>query len=112
MGCEGLLEESSQVRTACPWVWGAPRLLEGRGLEAAWRLPQEATPTAFGLAEMRSSTFTGEALSLASSAVPVGWTGAVWTLPCTATVMQTSHSGEGTGGQGSQDSLGPAERQG
>lgn len=78
--------------------------MEGQGLEAAWRLPQEATPTAFGLAEMRSSTFTGEAPSLGSSAVPVGWTGAVWTLPYTATVMPTSHSGEGTGGQDFQDS--------
>lgn len=73
--------------------------MEGQGLEAAWRLPQEATPTAFGLAEMRSSTFTGEVPSLGSSAVPVGWTGAVWTLPYTATVMPTSHSGEGQEGR-------------
>lgn len=80
--------------------------MEGQGLEAAWHLPQEATPTAFGLAEMRSSTFTGEALSLGSNAVPVDWTGAVWTLPCTAIVMPTSHSGEGTGGRGFQDSRG------
>lgn len=78
--------------------------MEGQGLEAAWRLPQEATPTAFGLAGMRSSTSIGEARSLGSSAVPVGWTGAVWTLPCTATVMPTSRSGEGTGGQDFQDS--------
>lgn len=57
-------------------------------------LPQEATPTAFGLAEMRSSISTGEALSLGSSAALVGWTRAVWTLHCTATVMLTSRSGE------------------
>jgi hypothetical protein len=49
---------------------------------------------------MKSSTSTGEALSLGSSAVPVGWTGAVWTLLCTATVMLTSPSGEGAKAQG------------
>jgi hypothetical protein len=68
--------------------------MKRQGLEAAWCLPQEATPTAFGLAAMRNSISTGEAPSLGSSAVPVGWTRAVWTLHCTAIVMPTSHSGE------------------
>lgn len=43
---------------------------------------------------MRNSTSTGEAPSLGSSAVHVGWTRAVWTLHCTATVMLTIRSGE------------------
>lgn len=58
---------------------------------------------------MKSSISIGEALSLGSSAVPVDWTGAVWTLPCTATVMPTSHSGEGMGGQVFQDPWGSQE---
>lgn len=60
---------------------------------------------------MRSSTSTGEAHSQGSSAVPVVWTGAAWTLLCTATVMLTSPSGEGAKGQGFQDS-GAGEWQG
>lgn len=68
--------------------------MERQGQEASWCLPQEATPTAFGLAAMRNSISTGEDPSLGSSAVPVGWTRAVWTLHFTAIVMPTSHSGE------------------
>lgn len=85
--------------------------MERQGLEAAWCLPQEATPTAFGLAEMRSSISTGEALSLGSSAVPVGWTRAVSTLHCTAIVMLTSPSGKVQEARLLQ-TLGEAERQG
>lgn len=57
---------------------------------------------------MRSSTSTGEARSLGSSAVLAVWTGAVWTLLCSATVTLISPSGEGGTGQGSRD-LGAGE---
>lgn len=91
---------------------GTQRLIERRGLEAAWCLPQEATLTAFGLAETRSSISTGEAPSLGFNAVPVGWTRAVWTLHCTATVMLTSRSGEDGGGGSAFGDAGAAVRQG
>lgn len=74
--------------------------MEGGAWKLPALLPQEATPTAFGLAEMRSSTSTGAARSLGSSAVPVVWTGAAWTLLCTVTVTPTSPSGKGGRGTG------------
>lgn len=82
-------------------VRGEPR---GWWRDRAWKLPaplpQGATRTASGSAETKSSTSTGEAPSLGSSAVPVAWTGAAWTLLCTVTVTLTSPSGEGGKGTG------------
>lgn len=100
----GLGEEDQRAQEVAWAGWkgegGALRLMEG----GAWKLPvprpQEATRTAFGLAETRNSTSTGVARSLGSSAVPVVWTGAVWTLPCTVTVTPTSPSGKRGRGTG------------
>lgn len=101
-GSAGVLGERIQARVWAGWMGArvAQRLMERRGLEVPAPLPQEATPTASGLAEMRNSTSTGEARSLGSSAVPVVWTGAVWTPPCTVTVTPTSPSGKGGKGTG------------
>ena len=101
-GLKGALGYRIQERVWAGWKGerGARRLMESRAWKLPAPLPQEATPIASGLAEMRSSTSTGVARSPASSAVPVVWTGAVWTLLYTVTVMPTSPSGKGGRGTG------------
>lgn len=72
-GLAGALDSRIQARVWAGWKnkRGAQRPMRDRAWKIPAPLPQEATPTAFGLAEMRSNTSTGEAHSLGSSVVPV-----------------------------------------